>query len=332
MNYEFWKQSLAGEKPKMFVDDPQLGFYRKAIKQRDANGNSKRVGWLPVAIYLNEEKTIVARVGSVDMDGDDLNELWSYVAGHPITEAEYRSVEELGHDWSDAKVAEIPAANRDVAKSDNAAPVGPPEQAHAEAIDNAIKAAIPTVESETDAATALGSKNRIAELRLSCDHAGRIVYEPMYADYVKIRDAYQGPVKRADAEEKRLGKIILTFRESERQRIAKETAEAERKQRELDEANARAADRAIARGEAEQPPLVEEVAMPAPMAKIEPTYGNRALKEEVKLFLDKVTSWDMLFAHYKNNADVQALLMKLAGADIKVGRTVPGTTTREGLI
>ena len=40
----------------------------------------------------------------------------------------------------------------------------------------------------------------------------------------------------------------------------------------------------------------------------------------------------MLFAHYKNNADVQALLMKLAGADIKAGRVVPGTTKREGLI
>ena len=65
---------------------------------------------------------------------------------------------------------------------------------------------------------------------------------------------------------------------------------------------------------------------------IVPTYGTRTVKEEVKFFLDKVTSWDMLFAHYKNNADVQALLMKLAGADIKVGRAVPGTTKREGLI
>jgi hypothetical protein len=50
------------------------------------------------------------------------------------------------------------------------------------------------------------------------------------------------------------------------------------------------------------------------------------------MLLDQVTSWDLLFQHYKGNAEVQALLTKLATADIKAGRTVPGTTTREGLI
>ena len=74
------------------------------------------------------------------------------------------------------------------------------------------------------------------------------------------------------------------------------------------------------------PPVVETV------APVKPAYGTRTVKEEVKFHLDTVTSWELLFAHYKTNSDVQALLLKLASADIKAGRTVPGTTTREGLI
>ncbi len=248
----------------------------------------------------------------------------------PITTPAIRSCSNCSRprSWPD-----VPAADREVAKSDNASTVEcAADKHHAEVIDAAIGAAIKIVASDDDAAKALGSKNRIAELRLAADKAGKAIYEPIYRTYTAEQKKWSPIIARATAKEKELNTAILTFRESERRRIAAEQAEADRRQREIEEANQRAADRAIARGEPEQPPVVEEVASVAAPAPIIATYGTRTVKEEVKFFLDKVTSWDMLFAHYKNNADVQALLMKLAGADIKAGRVVPGTTKREGLI
>ena len=342
-DYTFWRDALAGKNPKMFVDDPQAGFYRKAIKERNEAGNNKRVGWSAVAVFMHDG-IMTARItaGSYVHDvigdglnelwsyGDGLNELWSYIAGNPISEEEYRRVAEEGLDWSDSKA--VPAVNRTVDKADNEAPQEPLDVQHATAIKAAIGAAPAAVKSNAAADVALGSKNRIAELRLAADKAGKAIYEPMYRIYTAEQKKWSPMIALATAKEKELNTAILTFRESERRRIAAEQAEAERKQRDIDEANQRAADRAISKGEPEQPPEVVEVAMPAPMAKIAPTYGTRNVREEVKFLLDKVTSWDMLFAHYKNNSDVQALLMKLAGADIKAGRAVPGTTSREGLI
>jgi hypothetical protein len=167
---------------------------------------------------------------------------------------------------------------------------------------------------------------------LFAEKAGKAIYEPIYRTYTAEQKKWSPIVKRAETAEKSLNAAILTFRETERRRIAAEQAEADRKQREIDEANARAADRAIAQGKPEPAPTVYESAPIVVSSPIVATYGTRSIKEEVKVFLDQVTSWDMLFAHFKDNGEVHALLMKLASAEIKAGRAVPGTTTREGLI
>jgi hypothetical protein len=341
-SYDFWKRSLAGEKPKMFVDDPQLGFYRKPIKERNDKGNNKRIGWSAVAIYM-QDGVMTARVTSkmhiasgntiYDATGDELNELWSYVAGHPISESEYRQVAEEGMNWSDAadEVAVIPAANRDVAKSDNAPEEIEPDKAHATAIDAAIGAAPVAVKSDADAAVALGSKNRIAELRLAADKVGKSLYEPMFRKYTAEQKKWSPIIARATAKEKELNTAILSFRESERKRIAAEQAEAERKHREIDEANVRAADRAITRGEPEPMPEVEEVAMPVAAAPIVPTYGTRTVKEQVKKFAiinDPVAA----FRRFQSDPDLMSRLEKLCTDAVRAGENVPGVTKREGLI
>ncbi len=98
--YAYWRAALAGEKPKMYVDQPELGFYRKGVYERgiirkgvfipQEGANSRRVGWAPVAIFMNEN-VMTGRIGDVDVTGDDLNDLWTWVAGNPITEESYRA-------------------------------------------------------------------------------------------------------------------------------------------------------------------------------------------------------------------------------------------------
>jgi hypothetical protein len=203
---------------------------------------------------------------------------------------------------------------------------------HAIGIDTAIGAALKKVTNETEAAQALGSKNRIAELRLAAEKAGKALYDPPFREYKRLHGLWSPMVARADTAEKALNKAILTFRETERIRIAKEQTQSDERQRLLDEANARAADRAIAAGEPELPPEIVEIERPIAPAPILPTYGTRKIKEEVKTFLDEVTDYDLIYQYFKESAEVKTFLTTLATAAIKAGRTVPGVKTREGLI
>lgn len=333
-DYTYWRTALAGEKPKMFVDDPQLGFYRKPIRERDAKGNNKTVGYDPVAIFIPGGGEMIAQIGHerLVVDRDKINELWSWVAGNPITEETWRAVAERDEPWPDFQPMEtVPAANREVPKSDNAPPDEPLDVQHATAVDNAIAAAIKTVTNEADAAKALGSKNRIAELRLAADKAGKAIYEPIYRQYTAEQKKWSPIVARAQAEEKRLNTEILTFREKERQRIAKEAAEAEAKRIAEEERNARAADRAIAAGEPEPPPVTTPAPEPAAAAPIVPTYGTRKLKEDLKKFI-VIDDLHAVFVQFKGHQEVVDLLTKLAQAELNAGRQPAGTHYREGLI
>jgi hypothetical protein len=325
VSYDYWKAALAGEKPKMFVDQPELGFYRKGIHERNAKGNNKRIGWMPVAVFM-DGIVMTARVGMRDVIGDDLNELWSYIAGNPISEETYRAVAERDEPWPGESIPAVPAAN------DNSPPEVLTAADHATAIDTAIAAALKAVTNETEAAQALGSKNRLAELRLAADKAGKALYEPPYREYKHLHGLWAPPVARATAKEKELNTEILRFREKERQRIEKEQAEADAKQRELDEANERAAQRAISAGIPEETPEVVEIEKPAAPAPILPTYGTRGVKEQVHTILDAITDYDAVYTFLKAEPKVKALLLELATAKVKAGFTVPGTTTREGLI
>ncbi len=112
-SYDYWRKALAGEKPVMYVDSPELGFYRCGIYSKEPNKARKRVGWSPVAIFPNGEGIVAVVAGREVSDRDRLNELWSYVAGNPISEETYRAVAEKGENWPDSHetVPSIPVAN-----------------------------------------------------------------------------------------------------------------------------------------------------------------------------------------------------------------------------
>lgn len=103
--YQYWKDRQVGLEPKIFMDDPKCGFYRKGIYARgfqrdgvfvpDEKGNMRRIGWEPVAIY----QVITARIGDREVTGDHLNQLWTHIADNDISEATYRAVAERGEPW-----------------------------------------------------------------------------------------------------------------------------------------------------------------------------------------------------------------------------------------
>lgn len=369
MSFDRWRARLAGEKVQTFLqpDAEDEGYYRKPITEPklaangQRNGQKRIVGWTPVAYFIDRGK-LCGVIGDRDMAINEVldESLWSWVVRHPITEELYRAVAERGEPWpdlaqkaapedgwqqqegeemmrgADIDAGNIPAVNRTVTRTDNQPPpeeVIPPEVEHARGIDSAIGAAPTKITSEAEAAVALGSKNRIAELRLAADKAGKAIYQPPYAEYKRLHGLWTPPVARAEAAEKKLNTAILTFRENERRRLAKEKADADEKQRLIDVANEEAAQRAIAAGRPEPAPVIAPE--PAPVVQqatpIAPTYGTRKLKEEVKKFA--VINDDVeVYRHFRADADVRALLEKLTTNAIQSGATVPGATFREGLI
>jgi hypothetical protein len=377
MAYEKWQARLDGKKVETFLQ-PQLedaGYYRKPIKNKLPNGQWETVGWIPVALWVEgrvfgdkEQDVLCGLIGAGarmrDMTPKELGdeELWSYIANHPISYGTYKMVAEEGKPWPDSQAeqlqATIPAANREVEKTDNKpAEELPLHVQHKQAIDSACGVAKAfKIASEKEAEQGLGIKNRLAELRLAAKRDGEAAYKPHYNEYARLYAVWNPMIGQAEAEETSLNTKLLTWRETERKRIAAEQAktateaaaaaaiEAERVRAEQ-EVNERAADRAIANGDPEPPPLVtapersmEQVAQnqapPLAAKPLTPTYGKRRLKEEEKTFLDetKAIDFDALFAYFKDTAEVQMLLKTLALAAVRAGREVPGVTTRKGLI
>ena len=338
-NYSKWKARLAGEKVPTFTepDENDVGCYRLPIKERkqnakgENNGQWKTVGYKPVLLGVMDG-VLCCQIGDAVVSDDVRNDSWTSFVRHPITEDAWKAVQR-GEPWPDLPAFDaVPAADREVTAADNTELEQPLDVQHATAVDNAIAAAIKTVTNETEAAQALGSKNRIAELRLAADKAGKAIYEPIYRQYTAEQKKWSPIVARATAKEKELNTELLRFRERERLRIVAEQAEADRKQREADEANQRASDRAIAAGEPEPEPIVETADAPVfEPAPILPTYGTRKLKEDLKKFvvIDVISA---VFARFKSEPQIIELLTKLAQREIDAGRNVPGTHVREGLI
>lgn len=86
LDYSFWKASLAGERPEIHVDRPQLGLY-KARRRKDGP-------MLPVVIWADKETgEIKARWGR---DVGDPAKVWTYCADKPITKADYEHYQSAG--------------------------------------------------------------------------------------------------------------------------------------------------------------------------------------------------------------------------------------------
>lgn len=336
------------------------GYYRKPITEAvigangKTNGQQRVVGWKPVA-YFMDRGMLCGVIGDRDMAINEVTDegLWSWVVGNPISEELFRAVNEHGESWPDLPEGildramganaddqaslQIPAASRTVERTDNQPPPEkeiPLHEQHATKINTAVAAA-PTGVPKTAAEHSLmeGSKNRIAELRLDAFKTGKAIYEPLFRVYTAEQKLWSPMVAVAEAKERELATNIKKFLESERVRIAQEKIAAEAKQREIDEANERAAQRAIAQGEPEPALRVEDVVVPIPEApaKVVPTYGKRSTKADLKTFVE-IDDFDQVYQYFKGTEEVKTLLTALAQAMVTAGRTVPGTHTREGIV
>lgn len=335
------------------------GYYRKPITQKDPSGNGRNIviGWIPVSYYMWEGK-LVGTIGNYEQSrnmtdheiGDE--ELWSYVVSNPIPYEWYVGVVDRDEPWPDQHAGKntaiieglklldagldalahpSPEHPRVIARDDNRPPELLPEVEHAEAIDNAIGAAkdlkVLTVE---DAARAAGAANILRDRRLAAEKVAKAKVDPLHAAYVAERDKWLPMVKRAKDVEDGLRNMVRAFEVAERKRVAAAQLEALEKQRAIDEANQRAADRAIAAAEPEPPPVVEDVVIPMAPPPVKPSYGTYRPRAKPVLKFANIYDWNAVRAYFQHNEELTALVQKLADQAVREGIEVPGTTIREG--
>lgn len=334
-NYDYWQAALAGEKPRAIVDQCELGFYRKGVYQRDGRGNNKRVGWRPVAVFMNGD-VMTARIGSAnesgDIVGDGLGELWSYIAGNPISEEWYRAVAERGEPWPDAhdatknKTGEPdhgPAPTIEAA----AASVETPEQKLAREISELSKGVSQygVIDSDTMAGQVLSLKNELTAEAGRLDKMREALVRPHIDAQKAINSQWNPVINQAKALcATLLGKIGVW--EDTKRAIARAAQEKNDREAREHAERVRAAEDA---GKPAPAPLPAPVApnAPPPSTQVSAAVGRKA-SVKVSKFVTKI-DLDKAFAQFRNEPAVNACLIALAQRAVDAGLSVDGAIIEE---
>lgn len=336
--YGYWKAALAGEKPKMFVDDPQLGFYRRGVYEKQDGKARKRVGWSPVAIFVNNAELAAVVGGDAITDRDKINELWSYCAAYPISEETYRAVAEQGAQWPDSH-EEKPKAKRNpeaeaaieqgfIAEDDrrNAEEDAQPSSKIAAGLAeaSALLAKYATIDSDEMASKARSLQNRFLDLRSEAGKHYEAANRPLLDAQKKLRELWFPLRDEADEAAGKLRTAMGAWEDEKRKaaRLAQEAAD--RAAREHAEAARKAAG---ANQPPPPPPEPPKSNVPAPAAQIRGGAG-RAASVSVAVFVTAIDE-EKVFQQFKGNPELVALLTALAQKAIRAGIQVPGATTEE---
>jgi len=325
-NYTYWRDALAGKKPKMFVDSPELGFYRKGVYVKEPNVRSKRVGWTPVAIFLNANKALCAIIGpngsdKILTDRDQINELWSFVAANPISEETYRAVAERGEGWPDSHDA-APALPDE---PQPAADQSPAEKiAAALKADKALAVAYKAIDSDELASKARSLQNKFLEHRGAAGKAYDAANRPLLDEQKALREIWFPIRDDADAEIKALAAAMGRWEDTKRAAAKLAQEAADKAAREHAEAVRKAEE---ANKPAPPPPAEVKPNTPAPSAQIRGGAG-RAASVSLQKFVTEIDA-AKVFESFKTNAEVIELLTALAQKAIRAGLDVPGAKFEE---
>lgn len=337
MNYSYWKAAMAGEKPAMFVDDPQLGFFRKGIYERNEKGNNRRVGWSPVAIYMAGGE-ITAQVGDniVLTDRDKINELWSYCAANSISEEWYRAVAERGEAWPDAhspKANRAPKLAQDAEKdsppdTEQGTPERSPEQKLLDELAEHAKG-IPTyakIEDDNLLSKAHDLRDKIKKIENAAESERKKEKDFYLKKGREIDDKWRGVILTAQA---RYAEISAPMN-----KWVNDKLETQRLQDERVAAQQKAHDEAVAAAEAANrpaPPPPEPPApsnTPAPSMQVRSGGGARASNVRTHKVVT-ITDEAAVYKHFAGSQELTAVLLKLATIATNAGLNVPGTTSKQ---
>src|SRR5579859_194438 len=337
----WWQAALKGERRPITADEPMTGFYRA----RSKNKQSGEETLYAVAYWWHVGKCFckVNAPGMVGVQptltGDKLQRMiasWPHVSKEPIAYDVYQAVV-AGSAWPDQHVVEkaAPAAASMLldAQSPTATTAGAVDQQQAdpEPVDNSpqgiLKRDIEAARAGIARYVTKGEDGKIAYLVDSDDLAGAA--QSLRATFLKHANAAKKAREEANRphnEAIRANGKIWTPLEDDAKHFADMLRDGPIKAWELQKrANAEAAAKAAAAASAASGTTVAPVSnTPAPSAKIKGATGKAASVTETKKAV--IVDQDAVYAHFKDDLQVKAILQGLATAAVRAGITVPGTT------
>jgi hypothetical protein len=324
--YHLWNALMGKEypaefgKPQSFEDSPCAGFWRKGVYDKQPNKAAKRVGWEPVAIWI-EGGQPQALVGA---KAADPAAIWTSVCKTPISEDWYRAVAERGEGWPDdhRTVAENP--DPDVTAALQREAETPAEKIAREIAEE--KAHLPKyskIESDEQSSKARSLQQRFLDLRGEAKRVYEDLNAPLLKEQKRIREIWFPLRDGADEAANVLRKAMEKWEDTKREAARRAAAEQERITREHAAA-------ALKAKEANEPPPPMEAPKPntpPPAAQIRGGPG-RAAAVKVEKFVTEIDV-DKVFQVFKERPEVVMLLSDLAQKAIRAGLTVDGATWEE---
>lgn len=308
--YQPYRDMLAGKEVPIHADQPYPGRYKM---KRDGR-------FVAVLINHDGEGNIKARVGDKIVDAASV---WTYCAKHPIAKADFDAFNEtgkfpgdidIGHNSGDLSLID---QLRDYIATASAWLKGREIKSKVEADQ------CQNYRSEVLRLKGLVDKERDAKVRphLDAQQAINGEYNPLIKEAealnVQLRTA---PEAYAKAEDARLKAEAQAKWQAEQERVRKEREAIEAERAKKMEADPIAA---LTESEPELP-----MAPPPPEPVKFNIGGQRGKVGGLKGYWEaEITDYPKALQHYANHPDVQALILKLAKAEVKLNKgavTIPG--------
>jgi hypothetical protein len=344
----WWAAALKGQRGPINSNEPMTGYYRARNKNRQTNEETLYA----VAYWWHNGKCFCrsnppGTIGAAPtLTGDKHERMmasWPYVSKEPIEFDVYQSVL-AGKPWPDQHVAPkaAPAETSDGLPHDAerqgtpppAAGAVPPPAERTTEVDNSPQAVL---RREIEAARA-GITNYVkrdpdgkASSLIDSDamaSAAQSLRSQLLTFSNKAKKAREDANRPHNDAIKANGQIWTPL-----EFLAKSTADDLRDgpikawevhKREQAASAARAAQAATA---ASGTPVAPVSNAPAPSAKIKGATGKAASVQEIKIAV--IHDQDQVYAHFRNNEQVKAILQGLANAAVRAGIEVPGVTVTE---
>ncbi len=326
-----YQQNLAGASVALHDGHPQQGFYKMRL--------GKGGPWVPIAIWEKDGEMVAMRGdGKGGRTRVDPNDIWTYVAGNPVKQAEAKYAFEHGTWEGDAPTIgdnsreyedtfEGISAEHEDYKELVLAFLADVEKAGG--IKDKVKA-----DQASNMADAIGSvKGGIAK---RADEMREALVRPHLEAQREINGKFKPLIDEAKSYDSQLRRLAGAWAKAEQDRLQKIADEKARVVREAAEKAAREAlEKERARAAAEHPnteaglvPNVVEPVIPTVVAERVTVHvgGQRAAKRSLKTKLvAHIDDYEAALQHFKNAGDVRDAVAMLAQRAVKAGmKDIPG--------
>lgn len=313
----WWNRALRGERGPITADEPMTGYYRA----RSLNKQTGEEKLYAVAYWWHQGRCFCKVNGGETLTGEKYEKMlasWPHVSKEPIKFDVYQAVIK-GQPWPDQHVAPKAAAAEASTPLDAQSPTtATPTAAAAEPVDetpqghlrrnlNALKAGASRyqkIESEDMAAACGDLIGQLSKIHTKAKKVREDANRP-HKDVIDANNAIWKPIEdEAEATYKSLKKGPIAVWEKFKRDQADAAAKA---------------------SQAANAPIASNA--PAPASKIKPATGRALSVQETKKAV--IADYDAVYAHFKDDLQVKAILQGLANAAVRAGIEVPGTTTEK---